>query len=43
MAPMNTPNWQKHSNKQKKTKGLSKGKIKARKQSLKAILNKYGK
>lgn len=34
------PNWQKHSNKQKNTKGMCKGVIKSRKQSLKALKRK---
>ena len=34
---MNVPNWQKHSNKGKKTKGMCKGQLKARRQSLKAL------
>jgi hypothetical protein len=38
---MNVPNWQHNSNKEKKTKGVSKGVIKARKQSLKHIKEKY--
>jgi hypothetical protein len=38
---MNTPNWQHHSDKPHKTKGISKGKIKARKQALNHIKNKY--
>ena len=33
----NTPNWQKNSGKNKKTRGISKGVIKARKQSLKSL------
>lgn len=36
----NTPNWQKNSGKFKKTKGISKARIKARKQAFKALLNK---
>jgi hypothetical protein len=36
-----TPNWQHNSGKQKNTKGISKGKIKARKQALKHLKNKY--
>jgi hypothetical protein len=36
----NTPNWQKNSGKPKKTKGISKSTLKARKQALKALLNK---
>ncbi len=38
---MNTPNWQHHSNKQHKTKGMSKGKLKARKQALQHLKAKY--
>ena len=34
---MNVPNWQKHSRKDKKTKGMCKGRLKARKQALKAL------
>ncbi|AEC53163.1 hypothetical protein SCRM01_217 [Synechococcus phage S-CRM01] len=34
---MKVPNWQKHSNKQKSTKGTCKGVIRARKQALKAL------
>ena len=34
---MNTPNWQKHSKKDKKGRGTCKGKIRARKQSLNAL------
>lgn len=34
---MNVPNWQKHSHKDKKTKGMCKGRLKARKQALKAL------
>jgi hypothetical protein len=34
---MNTPNWQKHSKKAKKTRGTCKAVLKARKQSLKAL------
>ena len=40
---MKVPNWQHNSNKQKKTKGICKGVIKGRKQSLKSLLNKLGK
>ena len=32
-----TPNWQHHSNKAKKTKGMCKAQLKARRQSLKAL------
>jgi hypothetical protein len=35
-----TPNWQHNSGKPKRTKGISKGKIKSRKQALKALLLK---
>ena len=38
---MNTPNWQHHSNKPKTTKGMCKGKLKARKQSLNHLKAKY--
>jgi len=38
---MNTPNWQHHSNKPKTTKGMSKAKLKARRQSLNHIKAKY--
>ena len=38
---MTTPNWQHHSHKPKKTKGMCKGQLKARKQSLKALKNKF--
>ena len=34
---MNTPNWQKHSKKDLKGKGVSKGQMRARKQALKAL------
>ena len=37
---MNVPNWQKNSGKNKKGRGVAKGVIKARKQALKALLNK---
>jgi hypothetical protein len=37
---MSTPNWQHNSGKRKQTKGMCKGKIKSRKQSLKALLLK---
>jgi len=37
---MNTPNWQKNSGKQKKTKGTCKSQLKARKQALKALKTK---
>ncbi len=39
---MNTPNWQKNSGKSKKTKGICKGQIKARKAALKALKTKIG-
>jgi hypothetical protein len=38
---MNTPNWIHNSGKQKNTKGTCKGKIKARKQVLNYIKEKY--
>ncbi len=38
---MNTPNWQHNSEKKKKTRGISKGKIKSRKQVLKCLKKKY--
>ena len=38
-----TPNWQHHSKKDKKGKGTSKGIIRARKQSLKALLRRISK
>ena len=38
---MTTPNWVHNSGKKKNTKGLSKGKIKARKQVLQSIKAKY--
>lgn len=38
---MNTPNWVKNSGKQKKTKGISKNKLKSRKQALQAIKRKF--
>ena len=34
---MNTPNWVKNSGKSKKSRGVSKGLIKARRQALKAL------
>ena len=37
---MNVPNWVKNSGKNKKGRGVAKGVIKARKQALKALLNK---
>ena len=39
---MNTPNWQKNSGKNKKGKGIAKGRIKARKMALKALIAKLG-
>jgi hypothetical protein len=36
---LNTPNWQKNSGKDKKTKGICKGQLKARRQALKALKN----
>jgi hypothetical protein len=38
---MKTPNWQHNSGKPKTTKGTCKGRLKARKQALKALLSKY--
>lgn len=38
---MNTPNWQKNSGKDKKGKGMCKGQLKARRQALKALKNKF--
>ena len=38
---MKVPNWQHNSNKPKRTKGISKGKLKARKQALKSLKTKY--
>ena len=35
-----TPNWQKNSGKQKKSRGVCKGIIKSRKQALRALKNK---
>lgn len=37
---MNTPNWQKNSGKNKKTKGTCKSRLKARKQALQHLKNK---
>jgi len=37
---MQVPNWQKHSKKNKKTKGICKGLLKSRRQSLKVLLTK---
>ena len=34
---MTTPNWQKNSGKGKKTRGMCKGQIKARKQALQSL------
>ena len=39
---MNTPNWMKNSGKPKKTKGIAKGRLRAAKQTLKAVKDKYG-
>ena len=39
---MNTPNWQKNSGKNKKGRGIAKGRIKARKQALKALKARIG-
>jgi hypothetical protein len=38
---MKTPNWIHNSGKQKNTKGISKGKIRARKQVLQHLKEKY--
>ena len=38
---MTTPNWIKNSGKDKNPKGTSKGRIKARKQALQHLKNKY--
>jgi hypothetical protein len=38
---MTTPNWQHNSGKDKNPRGVSKGKIKARKQVLKCLKEKY--
>ena len=38
-----TPNWQHHSRKAKKTKGVCKGQLKARKQALQALKAKLTK
>ena len=35
--PMNVPNWQKHSKKDQKGRGVSKGQMRARKQALRAL------
>ena len=40
---MIVPNWEKHSKKDKKGRGVSKGVIKARKQSLRALKMKLAK
>jgi hypothetical protein len=39
---MTTPNWQHNSGKNKNPRGISKGKIKSRKQVLQHIKSKYG-
>ena len=39
---MNTPNWQKNSGKDKKGRGIAKGRIKARKMALKALKARIG-
>ena len=39
---MNTPNWQKNSGKNKKTKGCCKGVLRARKQALRALKKRLG-
>ena len=36
-----TPNWMKNSGKSKKAKGMCKGQLKARRQALKALKNKF--
>ena len=38
---MMIPNWQKHSSKQKNTKGMCKGVLRARKQALKSLKLKF--
>ena len=38
---MTTPNWQHNSGKKKTTKGISKNRIKSRKQTLKHLKNKF--
>ena len=38
---MNTPNWQHNSEKKKKTRGISKNKIKGRKQALNHLKKKF--
>ena len=38
---MNTPNWMKNSGKDKKAKGMCKGQLRARRQALKALKNKF--
>jgi hypothetical protein len=38
---MHAPNWQHNSGKKKNPKGISKGKIKARKQVLEGLKKKY--
>ena len=40
---MNTPNWKHNSGKSKRTKGMCKGQIVARKQSLKSLKLKLSK
>jgi len=37
-----TPNWMKNSGKPKRTKGTCKARLKARKQALQALKNKFG-
>jgi len=39
---MNIPNWQKHSKKDQKGRGVSKGQMRARKQALRALKAKLG-
>ena len=38
---MNTPNWQHNSQKQKKGRGVAKGRLRARKQALQSLKAKY--
>lgn len=40
---MIVPNWEKHSKKDKKGRGVSKGVIRARKQALRSLKNKLAK
>lgn len=39
---MNTPNWAHNSGKNKKAKGMCKGRLKARRQALKALKKRLG-